>query len=77
MVEAQHTVLKSFIPYDENHPFPLENIPFGAFINHNDNNSKHCCTRIGDFVIDLALLEAAGLFNGPHFSAYGKKDIFN
>ena len=77
MVEAHAQPLKSFIAYDEHHSFPLENIPFGAFVNPSDHNNKHCATRIGDFVIDLAILEHAGLFNGPHFSSLGRKDVFS
>lgn len=76
MVESHSTAFKSFVSYDEHHSFPLENIPFGAFINPHDN-SKHCATRIGDFVVDLALLEQAGLFDGPHFTSLGRKDIFS
>jgi len=67
MVE-QASALKSCIEYTEDNHFPMENIPFGAF--HNDKvNAVHCCTRIGDFVIDLAVLEEAKLFDGALFSA--------
>lgn len=77
MVESQnYQPLKSFIPYDANHPFPLENIPFGAFVNPSTKET-HCCTRIGDYVIDLAVLEQEGLFDGPLFKALERKDIFS
>ena len=62
MVEESHTALKSSIPYDASHHFPLENIPFGAFTNP-ESNQIHVATRIGDFVVDLAVLESHGLFN--------------
>lgn len=66
MVESHsHTSLKSIIPYDEHNHFPLENIPFGAFVNPKTNET-HCCTRIGDLVIDLAVLNSK--FDGPLFS---------
>lgn len=56
MVEQHgYTPLKSLIPYDENNEFPLENIPFGAFKNP-QTGKTNTCTRIGDLVIDLALL---------------------
>lgn len=48
--------MKSWISYDANNCFPLENIPFGAFMNPT-TQKVNCCTRIGDFVIDLANLE--------------------
>lgn len=72
MVQA---ALKSNIPYSAENHFPLENIPFGAFVNP-QSNETHVCTRIGDKVVDLAVLEKAGVFNGTHFSALARKDIF-
>jgi len=39
-------------------------------------NETHCCTRIGDMVVDLAILEASGKFDGPLFSKLTRKDIF-
>jgi len=66
MVE-QNSALKSWISYDENNTFPLENIPFGAFMNPT-TNKVNCCTRVGDVVIDLAVIEHAKLFDGPIFS---------
>lgn len=62
------SALKSFVEYDSEHHFPLENIPFGAFVNP-ETNETHCCTRIGDFVIDLAVIHNLG-----YFSEGGLKD---
>ena len=59
--------MKSWLPYDESSHFPLENIPFGAFLNPRENK-VHCCTRIGDHIIDLSILEHERLFDGPVFS---------
>jgi fumarylacetoacetase len=56
--------LKSCIAYDAEHPFPLENIPFGCF--KRPDGKIHCCTRIGDKIVDLAVLFPH--FKGPHFS---------
>ena len=53
---ADDTTLKSWIDYDADCEFPIQNIPFGAFLNPRVNE-VHCCTRIGDKVIDLAVLE--------------------
>ena len=44
----------------ESKGYSLENIPFGVFISEGE---KHCCTRIGDMVIDLAVLEGKGVFD--------------
>merc|ERR1712086_941567 len=65
MVES--TAMKSWIAYDENCTFPLENIPFGAFVNPT-TKKVHCCTRVGDMIIDLALMESERMFDGPIFS---------
>jgi fumarylacetoacetase len=75
MVESTQA-LQSNVPYAPDHHFPLENIPFGVFQNPSDNKPLHCCTRIGDLVIDLAVLFAHGVFNGPHFSQL-KSNPFN
>jgi fumarylacetoacetase len=65
MVESS-IALKSNIDYSAEHPFPLENIPFGVF--ENVKGERHVCTRIGDFVIDLAVLKYHGALGGPLFS---------
>jgi hypothetical protein len=56
--------LQSFIEYTEENHFPLENIPFGVL---KGSQGIHCCTRIGDFVIDLSYI--FDKFTGPHFAA--------
>jgi fumarylacetoacetase len=67
----QSSKLQSFIAYDEQNHFPLENIPFGAF---KCQHGVHCCTRIGDYVIDLAII--FDKFTGPNFSALLGENIF-
>ena len=47
--------------------FPMENIPFGVFFNKQANKA-HCCTRIGNKIIDLAVLEHERMFDGPLFA---------
>jgi len=67
------TGLKSFLEYDSNHHFPLENIPFGAYL-HEESGEVHCCTRIADFVIDLAVLHDLGHFSGKNLK---NNNVFN
>ena len=62
--------LQSFIEYDSSHHFPLENIPFGCY---KVGESSHCCTRIGDSIIDLATIFEH--FDGPLFKSL-KENIF-
>jgi len=52
--------MKSWISYPKDHPFPIHNIPFGVFEYKKDNS--HCATRIGDYVIDLFILNESGFF---------------
>ncbi|MCU0373537.1 MAG: fumarylacetoacetase [Ignavibacteria bacterium] len=60
--------MKSFVPYNNDTYFPVQNIPFGVFRN---GNEEHICTAIGDFILDLNLLEKNGYFSKTSFA--GKK----
>ena len=51
----------AIIPTDPSHPFPVQNLPFGA--GHlTAGGDPHCISRIGDHIINLAALEEAGHF---------------
>lgn len=50
--------MKSFITYDKDSHFPIENIPYGVAL---INGEKRIVTAIGDCVIDLKTLEAEGI----------------
>lgn len=56
----------------EETPFPLNNLPLGVYSSSEDGGStRACCSAIGDFVVDLATLERAGLVvieGGPVFA---------
>lgn len=49
--------MKSFITYSKDSHFPIENIPFGVAL---INGEKKIVTAIGDYVLDLKILEAGG-----------------
>ena len=68
MVESTNNqALKSWIAYTADSHFPLENIPFGVFVNPVTKKPSPC-TRIGDTYIDLRVLEQERLFaDGPIF----------
>lgn len=53
--------MKSFITYDPQSDFSIHNIPFGVAILQDD--SIVCVTRVGDMVIDLAMLYEKGYFD--------------
>ncbi len=52
--------LKSFIDVAPDSHFPLENLPFGVF--KPGNGEARIGVALGDQIVDLAALEAAGLF---------------
>ncbi|MBP8823544.1 MAG: fumarylacetoacetase [Flavobacteriales bacterium] len=54
--------LRSWLPTPALSDFPLQNIPFG--IGGSSHHPPRPCTRIGDLVIDLHMLHAAGLLEG-------------
>jgi fumarylacetoacetase len=51
--------LRSFVEYDEDSHFPIQNLPVGIF---EEQGKIRAGVRIGDMVLDLALLEQRGFF---------------
>ncbi|PID81850.1 fumarylacetoacetase [bacterium DOLZORAL124_64_63] len=54
--------LKSFIAVDPESHFPIQNLPFGIF-SPTAQEGPRVGTRIGDFVLDLAILQDCGLLD--------------
>ncbi|MBH75693.1 MAG: fumarylacetoacetase [Flavobacteriales bacterium] len=61
MLSANNTERKSWINYDNNCDFPIQNIPFGVF--KTNQNDFHIATIIGETVISIKNLEKEGYFN--------------
>ncbi len=57
--------MKSFLKIEKHSDFPMENIPFGVFLNQDE---PHICTAIGEFVVDLNILESFGYFKDCSFA---------
>ena len=60
---------KAFIEVAQDSDFPIQNLPYGVFSQQPDSE-RHCATALGDWVIDLSVLEQAGLLElegGPYF----------
>lgn len=57
--------MKSFLDIEKNSDFPLENIPFGVYMNE---GKPHICTAIGEFVVNLNILESYGYFDNCSFA---------
>ncbi len=56
--------LRSFVPVPEGSHFPIQNLPFGIF-RPSEGGPPRAGVAIGEYVLDLAVIEAAGLFDGP------------
>ena len=63
MDETHDSKLRSWVEVDEGSPFPIQNIPFGIY-RPKGGGDLHVATAIGDYILDLAHLDDAGLFNG-------------
>ena len=55
------TLMKSWVESanDANHPFPLNNLPYGVF--STAGTEERCGVAIGDMILDMAAAEEAGL----------------
>ena len=52
---------KSFIEVNQESHFPIQNLPYGVF-STKDNNTPRIGVAIGDYVLDLSVLEKEGFF---------------
>ena len=53
----------SFVSYDADCPFPIQNLPYGVF--KNSAGEQHIGVAIGDRVLDLHRIAEAELFSSP------------
>lgn len=72
MISNTDPNLRSFIPVPPDHDFPIQNLPYGAFTRPGDEHPQ-IGVRIGDFVLDLKVLEHAGFFRD---TALGEAHVF-
>lgn len=56
--------MQSFIEVKPESHFPIENLPYGV-CRPRTGGEAFICTAIGDYVLNLAELDAAGVFDGP------------
>jgi fumarylacetoacetase len=56
--------MEAFLDVDPSSDFSIDNLPYGAYTGPR-GGAPRPCTAIGDSVVDLAALQAAGLFSGP------------
>ncbi|WP_082252849.1 fumarylacetoacetase [Bacillus sp. FJAT-27251] len=65
-------MLRSFIEVDSKSHFPIQNLPYGIF-RTNENESPRVGVAIGEYILDLAVLDEAGHFDE---TAVKDKNIF-
>jgi fumarylacetoacetase len=77
-LKANDPKLKSFVPVARDSHFPIQNLPYGVFVTP-ANYAPRVGVAIGDLVLDLSVLEQAGLldvvpgerlFNRPTLNAF-------
>ncbi len=66
--DAANASLGSFIDVPTDHPFPIQNLPYGVF-RPETGAEPRVGVAIGDWVLDLAALEAEGLFENDALRA--------
>jgi len=66
MISANNPALTSWLEVPANSDFPIQNLPFG--VASTSENDGFVATRIGDVVINLAMLQARGYLSGLPFS---------
>ena len=69
--------LRSFVPVSPESHFPIQNLPYGVF-RPRWGGPPRVGVAIGDFVLDLLVLEEAGLFDGPvlsEFPSFGSSNL--
>ncbi|GBG29773.1 Fumarylacetoacetase [Hondaea fermentalgiana] len=69
--------MESFVEVDAASHFPVQNLPYGVFSSKNADAKARVGTRIGDFVVDLAALHEAGLFEDAFDSSCFTHDCLN
>jgi hypothetical protein len=63
-IPATDPGLRSFVEVDHDSHFPIQNLPFGIFTPPGES-MRRIGVRIGDFVLDLHVLEMKGLLTHP------------
>src|SRR5947209_6091115 len=56
--------LRSWLPVSSDSDFPIQNLPFGIF-RRRDGSPPAVGVAIGEYVLDVSILSARGLFDGP------------
>ncbi|MCA1803049.1 MAG: fumarylacetoacetase [Rhodothermaceae bacterium] len=69
MEKTNDPKLTSFIPVNPESHFPIQNLPYGAFVPADGSGEPHLCVAIGDFVLDLHALPREEYFQTGSFNS--------
>ena len=67
MIKANNPALKSWVEVSADSDFPIQNLPFGVF-KTKTNTRPRVCTRIGDFIVDLVVLDHLSMLDDCEIS---------
>lgn len=65
---SHEAALRSFVDVPHHSHFPIQNLPYGIF-SPKTGGLPRVGVAIGEWVLDLSLLEARGMFDGPELRA--------
>jgi len=75
MIPANDPQITSFVEVKSESHFPIQNLPFGICRPlKGEDNTPRVCSRIGDYAVDISVLETAGYFDDASFAGTG---VFN
>ncbi|MDO8399575.1 MAG: fumarylacetoacetase [Bradyrhizobium sp.] len=75
MPHPNDPALRSFVPVDPASDFPIQNLPYGVFSTA-ATPAPRVGAAIGDFVLDLAVLESEGLIDlSPAFEVFAQGSL--
>ncbi|CAL80551.1 Fumarylacetoacetase [Bradyrhizobium sp. ORS 278] len=75
MPHSNDPSLRSFIPVDPTSDFPIQNLPYGVF-SAADSPKSRVGVAIGDYVLDLAVLEDEGLLDlSPAYEVFAQPSL--
>jgi fumarylacetoacetase len=69
MNPANDPKLRSFVPVAADSHFPIQNLPYGVF--RHRGYAARIGVAIGEFVLDLSILQSHGLLSGGHLNRTG------
>jgi fumarylacetoacetase len=74
MIRANDPSIRTWVNVDSKSDFPVQNLPFGVCL---VDDEPRVCTRIGDFVVDISVLNRSGLLGVDYINELFETDSIN